>query len=162
MNDYKLIKRSNTLLRSVFVYRGRDHLLLVEQFMFLQYYNRLFFSEISGIIAAKTDHFDYYFSISLMLFIILQGVYFNNHSNICLSFSILFLGIALINVILGKTCKICIITKVQEKRIGGIFRWRQWIKIKKILVPLIEQEQGMLHPDDTFTIQKNPETNSSS
>jgi hypothetical protein len=162
MNDYRLIKRSNTLLRSLFVYKGSDHLLLVEQYFFLQYCNRLFFSEIKGIVAAKTNHFYYYTMIPLMLFIMFIAVYFYTHSNVIPMFALVFLIISIVNGIYGKTCKICIITGVQEKKLSGIFRWRQWLKIKKTVVPLIEEEQGKLPSDDMSVMEVSPEMKNSS
>jgi hypothetical protein len=149
-------------LRSLKIYKGSDHILLEEQLLFLQYFNHLFYNEIKGIVAAKTKHFMYYNIANGFCSGLFALFYLPHHSGVVAAFSSLFLLILVINIILGKTYKICIITQVQEKKIGGTFRWRQWNKIKKHLVPLIinEQEKTTNLHDQTSPTQFTHSTNS--
>jgi hypothetical protein len=149
-------------LRSLKIYKGDDHILLEEQLFFLQSFNRLFYNDIKGIVAAKTKHFMYYNIANAFFSGVFAFFYLPHRSVVVAIFSLLFLLILVINLVLGKTCKICIITQVQEKKISGIFRWRQWMKIKKHLVPLIisEQEKITNVQDQTSSNQFTPSTNS--
>ncbi len=151
-------------LRSLKIYKGNDHILIEEQLFFLQYFKQLFYNDIKGIVAAKTKHFMYYNIANAFLSGLFALFYFPHHSGVAATFTILFLLILTINLLLGKTCKIYIITQVQEKKIGGIFRWRQWIKIKKHLVPLIisEQEKITSVHDQTSPTQFTSSTNADS
>lgn len=151
-------------LRSLKIYKGNDHILLEEQLFFLLYFNHLFYNDIKGIVAAKTKHFMYYNIANAFLSGLFAFFYFPHHSGVVATFSLLFLLILVINLILSKTYKICIITQVQEKKLGGIFRLRQWMKIKKHLVPLIvsEQEKSADIHDPTSPMQFTPFTNSDS
>lgn len=160
MENYSLIQRNRMTLRSLKIYKGNDHILLEEQLFFLQYFNHLFYNDIKGIVAVKTKHFMYFNIANALCSGLFALFYFPQKSIVIAIFSFLFLLILGINLLLGKTCKICIITQVQEKKIGGIFRWRQWIKIKKHLVPLIisEQEKISSAQDQTSSAQVTPTT----
>jgi hypothetical protein len=149
-------------LRSLKIYKGNDHILLEEQLLFLQYFNHLFYNDIKGIVAAKTKHFMYYNIANGFCSGLFALFYLPHHSGVVAAFSSLFLFIMVVNIILGMTCKICIITQVQEKKIGGTFRWRQWMKIKKHLVPLIMNEQEKISDvhSQTSPIQFTQFTNS--
>jgi hypothetical protein len=148
MDKYILIKRSRTLFGSVAIYQGSDHLLLLEQLLYIQYSSKLFYSDIRGVVVNKTEHFDIGIAVLSLIFLIPGIRYLFSYGGISGTLSIVFLIMLLMHVALGYTCKICIITRVQEKKIGGVLRWRQWKKIKKALVPVIEEQQGRFSAEE--------------
>lgn len=159
-DEYKLLKKSRTLTGSVALYKGTDHLLIVEQIFYMMNFKRIFFADIQGAAAAKTYHFEFIIGIQLLAIVILLLAITSNTLNVILVFIFLLLVFLVIHVIGGPTCKLAISTDVQDKALRGIFRRKQWLQLKKVLIPLIEEEQGRVAPEKNVgPVENSPDTN---
>ena len=143
MDGYKLVQRGSGLLGRYWIYQGSDHLLLLEQILFVQSYYRFFFRDIQGIMMRKTDRFwAGNLVIAFGFFLAAIRIYERKAGPWTIILIILFGLFALRHFIRGMTCKISIITEVQKKKLGGVQPLRKWRAMKKFLVPIIEDQQG--------------------
>jgi hypothetical protein len=162
MDKYKRIARGNGFFGRYRIYLGNDHLLLLEQFFFIQFYYRFYFRDIQGIIACRTIHF----VVALVLLVfgigmvyvgalpVTQGKELNGGSWFLIVTSAILSLFSLIQVIRGNTYRIAMITKVQKKRLKGTMSRRKWRVIRAIIVPLIETGQERLGQDEKQSLEK--------
>ncbi len=134
------------------LWRGSDHLLLVQNRIFTQSYKRFYFSDIQGLVAQVTDRratvattFGLLCIPSILFAFLVNGLLFRYF---WLGVSLLFAAAFAINWYRGPTCKAMIITNVQSHLLP-IKRLKKARKIFEELRFHIHQRQGNLKPAET-------------
>jgi hypothetical protein len=128
------------------LYLGDDHLLLVEQLIFVERYKRFYFGDIQYLAVSPSSRW-IVFAIALGLLTFLSALFLLGWNNpallgIGLLFSALFGSAFVYNLILGPTCIVQVKTAIQLKRLPPLERFRAFRKeIGEIQRRVLEAQQ---------------------
>ncbi|HLP06690.1 MAG TPA: hypothetical protein VK178_00890 [Opitutaceae bacterium] len=130
---------------------GPDHLLLVTSTGFSESYQRYYFRDIQALVVTDSNRFLLILAITgcLLLFLglgALLAVASNGVSPWILLPTIPTFIVFLWNLILGRTCKVHIVTGVQTVPLPPLSRFRRTRRVFAKIVPLIEAAQASLVP----------------
>lgn len=127
---------------------GRDHLLSINSERFSEDYKRFYFRDIQAIIIRKT-HTGLVINIVFILLalpLLISSTFVSDSGGVaaCLIISGLLLLVALINALMGPTCRCDLQTAVQVEQLPSLGRLRRARKVLAKLRPLIAEAQGEL------------------
>jgi hypothetical protein len=126
------------------LYLGTDHLLLVEQLIFLERYRRFYFRDIQTITATQSARWIIFGTVWGFLVLVATLLFLVHHPLAVIAgtfFSALF-GFAFIhNLILGPTCVVRLRTAVQTHRVAPLERIRDFHLRMETIEPLIREAQ---------------------
>lgn len=139
------------------LWRGPDHLLLVEANGFTENYKRFFFADIQALAVRRTAAGRIWNGIWSGLFMIfaLIALQFTNPNAIETEAVVLwtiagiFLSSLAINFAFGPTCVCHVRTAVQTEKLSAVTRLRTAEKILAQIRPLLAAAQGSLTPEET-------------
>jgi hypothetical protein len=147
-SPYRLLKRGTTFISRYWIYRGEDHLLLMDQVLFTENYYRFYYRDIQGLVAVRTPHFWVFLGIMgpSLVFLLLGiskavGGASGPGTGLLITLPAFPFITSGIYVLFGRTCRMTIVTRVQSKQLGGIIRWKKWLSIRDLLVAVINLEQ---------------------
>ncbi len=139
-----------------FLRLGMDHLLAVHSLRFQEEYKRFYFTDIQAIILRKTRTGAVInLILGLMELILLIRAFYNwSDENIWIYGVIYGLILLLIglNCLLGPTCVCHIQTPVHTEKLPSLHRLRTARKFINLILPHIEQVQGIIGPEMPATI----------
>jgi len=125
---------------------GPDHLLLVHSNGYTETYKRFYFRDIQALTVQQTSASTFLNRVLVILcFLLGVGVIAAGEVSAKITLSIfagLFIGIGVINLIKGKTCRCCLRTAVQTEVLPPLHRVKYAHKILARLRPLILAAQG--------------------
>lgn len=162
MDTYQSIARGTSFLGRYRIFLGEDHILLMEQFFFIQSFYRFYFRDIHGFIACQAPSFFialavFGFSV-IMLFMVTQynepGKLFTGGSSMLMLCGAILSLFSLFYILRGKTYRIAIVTKVQQKRLKWTMTGRKWRSLRDRLVPLIEAQQELPTTEDNQPLNR--------
>jgi hypothetical protein len=153
---YKKISRNGFWLRLIpgmrhDLYLVGDHLLLVEQLIFVERYKRFYFGDIQYFAICPSSRW-IGFAIVLGLLTVLSALFFFGWDNPALLCSGIFLSLLfgssfVYNLILGPTCVVQVKTAIQLKRIPPLERFLTFRKeIGEIQRRIMEAQQTTIGP----------------
>lgn len=131
---------------------GPDHLLLVTSTGFSESYQRYYFRDVQALVVSDSNRFVVLLAVTgVALFFLgisaLMAVLFGNGvSPWILLPTIPTFIVFLWNLILGRTCKVHIVTGVQTVPLPPLSRFRRTRRVFAKIVPLIEAAQASLVP----------------
>jgi hypothetical protein len=151
MSTYQSIARGTSFLGRYRIFLGEDHILLMEQFFFIQSFYRFYFRDIHGFIACQTPSFFVALAVfGFAVMMLLLGVLNSGHGKpisagswtwiVCGALLFLFSAFYMLR---GKMLRVAIVTKVQQKRLKWTMTGRKWRSLRDRLVPLIEAQQKL-------------------
>lgn len=161
----KYQKLPGTGLTGSRLYLGPDHLLQVTSNGFTESYQRFYLQDIQSIVYHHTlvGRFLNGALGGLALFFLLLAAGINEDAG-WIGFGIIvgfFLGLLLVNVVLGPTCACYITTAVQTRKLSSLSRVKRARAVIARLRPLIAAAQGEL-PSETSSREFNPPSPSTS
>lgn len=149
-NPYTRLTRSPV---SFGVYRhlwlADDHIMQVESTGYSENYQRFRFEDIQGFFVT-TSNWRIWWNIVWGLWVIVAGLAFagalSNYETPVVSAVFLIIGLTFLcwNSLLGRTCRVFIVTKVQTVQLGSIGRRRTFNRVMARIQPLITAAQASL------------------
>ena len=141
-------RMTSTLWGRFSLWRAPDHLLLVMNYACVEQYRRLFLSDIAAVTVRRTPAFEIT-NLVLLLSLAALTFPFLYYSELALR---IFLGIMLgtvllfllINLVLGPTCRLWIVTSLGEVAIPSVRRLWTARRLLRALRPLVEAAQAPL------------------
>lgn len=132
------------------LWRGADHLLVVERDSYNETYKRFYFSDIESISIRRTKrqmHYMIIFSIILALLTWVALVTTGFERGFTIFWIIFFLVPFLYNLFRGPTCVTQITTAVQKEELPALRRVRKAERILAEIIAEAQAAQGLLTPD---------------
>ncbi|MFT3831450.1 MAG: hypothetical protein QM691_17270 [Opitutaceae bacterium] len=131
---------------------GSDHLLLVTSTGFSESYQRYYFRDIQSLVVADSNRFLVLLAVTgVVLFFLgisalMAALFGNGVSPWILLPTVPTFIVFLWNLVLGRTCKVHIVTAVQTVPLPPLSRFRRTRRVFAKIVPLIEAAQSSLVP----------------
>jgi hypothetical protein len=130
---------------------AKDHLLLVESSGFHESYHRFYLRDIKAFVVSDSDRF-LYSNIIVGLLVVIAGVPVvmriveEESPLVPLFFLVPSLIVLIANLILGRSCRVDIVTALQTRRLKPLSRRRRTRKVLDRLEPLVRAAQASLAP----------------
>lgn len=134
------------------LWRGPDHVLLVEANGFTENYKRFFFADLQAVTVRRTAAGRIWNGVwaGFIMVFALIALQFEDTTALVLWGIAAFFGAALvINFILGPTCACHVRTAVQTEKLAAVSRVRTAEKLLTTLRPLLAAAQGTLTQEET-------------
>lgn len=124
---------------------ANDHLLSLNRTSIYENYQRFYFQDIQSVIFKKTKMQLIKNIVLTLLCLLMSYISYDNHFGpISLSITTIFILITIWNYFKGSSCKVYLVTAVQNKELPMLKLVKQANRFIKIIQPLIEREQGSI------------------
>lgn len=165
-NFQRLKLRGREIFRRVSYWQGPDHLLLVEVRGYTEHYRRFNFRDVQALVARRTSD-NVVITVGLLLVAALFGLLAATADDVtsgrvCLVMMLPFVIGVIVNLWLGPTCACDIRTAVQQERLPGLNRLRQFHYLRDTLTPAIQAAQAALPPLGERILAPTPDAAASS
>ena len=131
------------------VWKGPDHLLWVDRVVMQEWYKRFYYRDIQSLLLVKNNNQHVWTFVwgAFALLFGLAALFASGTPYVRSVFFGLFIILLCVNLFMGPCCRTYIQTAVQREKLKHLVRVRKAQKVLNDIKALVEEEQGVLFPD---------------